>query len=155
MATRRVFVDTNVIIESFRVGCWTALCEHFAGETVDKCIDEAMTGNPADPRYVSVDPAVINAGLPARHSVSPLDIATLALEFSQAEGLDDGELHLLAHLHRREEPEGADVLLSTADKAAIVVAGLLDLLDVLVSLETLAEQSGGVTRGQVDSLARH
>lgn len=154
MATRRVFVDTNVIIESFRVGCWTALCEHFAVETVDKCIEEAMTGDVADPRYVPVDSVIVNARLAARHPVAKLDIATLALEYPQAQGLDDGELHLLSYLHRHERPGNVDVLVSTADKAAIVVASLLGLLDVTVSLESLAEQSG-LTRGQVGSLAGH
>jgi len=26
MPKERVFLDTNVIIESFRIGCWTAIC---------------------------------------------------------------------------------------------------------------------------------
>ncbi len=43
-------------------------------------------------------------------------------------------------------------MLSTADKAALVVAGQLGWLDILVSLESLAERSG-VTRCQIESLA--
>ena len=46
------------------------------------------------------------------------------------------------------------MLVSTADKAAIVATGRLGGLDSLVSLEQLA-QASGVTRGQIDSLARH
>jgi hypothetical protein len=154
MAKERVFVDTNVIIESFRSGCWTAICEHHAIETVEKCIEEAMTGDAADPRYVPVDPQVLHAGLAARHPVPKLDVATLALKFPQSQGLDDGELHLLAWLHRQGLSEDVTVMLSTADKAAIVVAGLLGWLDILISLESLANRSG-VTRAQVDGLAGH
>jgi hypothetical protein len=154
MAKARVFVDTNVIIESFRTGCWSAICEHYAIETVEKCIEEAMTGDPADPRYISVDPDTLDAGLGARHSVPKLDIATLALNVPESQGLDDGELHLLALLHRLGVSEDAGIMVSTADKAAIVVAGLLGWLDFLIPLESLAEKSG-VTRAQIDRLPSH
>ncbi len=86
MAKERVFVDTNVIIESFRTGCWTAICQRYAIETVEKCIEEAMTGDPTDPRYVPVDAEVLNAGLAARHAVQKVDIATLVLAFPHAQG---------------------------------------------------------------------
>jgi len=152
VAKERVFVDTNVIIESFRTGCWTAVCEHYSIETVEKCVEEAMTGDTANPRYVPVDPDVLNAGLAARHEVEDLDIATFVFQFPQAEGLDDGELQLLAYLHRHGGPEHAGVALSTADKAAVVLAGQLGWLDFVVCLESLARRSG-VTRAQVAGLA--
>ena len=154
MAKRRVFVDTNVIIESFRTGSWTAICAHYAIETVEKCIEEAMTGDPADPRHVPIDAKVLDAGLAARHKVSKLDIATLVLNTPESQGLDDGELHLLACLYQQGVSEEAAIIISTADKAAIVVAGLLGWLDFLVPLESMAEQSG-VSRGQIAALAGH
>ncbi len=40
----RVFADTNVILEAFRTGCWTAIASRFAIETVEKCVEEALTG---------------------------------------------------------------------------------------------------------------
>jgi hypothetical protein len=113
-----------------------------------------MTGDPADPRYVPTDPKVLDAGLAARHNVSKLDIATLVLNFPQSQGLDDGELHLLAFLYQQGLSEEAAIMISTADKAAIVVAGLLGWLDFLVPLESMAEQSG-VSRGQIAALAGH
>ncbi len=152
MPNERVFVDTNVIIESFRTRCFTAICEHYAIETVEKCVEEAMTGDATDPRYVPVDAGMLNAGLGARHAVRKVDIATLVLAFPHAQGLDDGELHLLAYLHGQGVSEDARIMLSTADKAAVVLAGQLGWLDLLVCLELLAEQSG-VTRGQVQALA--
>jgi len=60
----RVFADTNVILESFRTGCWTAICNHFAIETVEKCVEETLTGNPGDPRHVAVPPAELNPDCP-------------------------------------------------------------------------------------------
>ena len=62
----RVFADTNVILESFRTGCWTAISNHFAVETVEKCIEEALTGDPTDPRYVVVDQQVLLSAAQAR-----------------------------------------------------------------------------------------
>ena len=38
MAKTRVFIDTNIIIGAFRTGCWVAICNKFAIETVDKCV---------------------------------------------------------------------------------------------------------------------
>jgi len=40
----RVFVDTNIILEAVRTGCWMALTTTFSIETVEKCIEEALTG---------------------------------------------------------------------------------------------------------------
>jgi hypothetical protein len=154
MAKPRVFIDTNIIIEAFRTGCWTAICNSFAIETVDKCVEEALTGNPDDPGRVHIDRDVLVGGLAARHAVGKRELATLALCHPECQGLDDGELHLLAWLHANGLLPGALILVSTADKAAIVATGRLGWLDSLTSLEHLAQQSG-VTRGQVDSLARH
>lgn len=150
----RVFVDTNIILEAVRTGCWMALTTTFSIETVEKCIEEALTGDPNDPRYVYVPPEVLNSGLVTRHTVNKRAIARFALSHPASAGLDDGELHLLAWLHEHGKPGTIRLLLSTADKAAIVAAGRMELLDILVSLEQLAQQSG-VGRSQLDQMARH
>jgi len=49
MPGKRVFVDTNVIIEAHRVGCWNALCGSFSIETVEKCLQEATSGHSDKP----------------------------------------------------------------------------------------------------------
>lgn len=59
----RVFADTNVILEAFRTRCWTAITTHFAVETVEKCVEETLTGDPTDPRHVAVGCADIGAGV--------------------------------------------------------------------------------------------
>lgn len=89
----RVFADTNVILESFRTGCWTAICNHFAIETVEKCVEETLTGNPGDPRHVAVPPAELKAGLVAQHQVTRKELATLVLSNPSCSTLDDGEKH--------------------------------------------------------------
>lgn len=154
MPKTRVFADTNVILEAFRIGCWTAICQHYAVETVEKCIEEALTGNASDPHRVQVDAGALRTGLTARHVVGKRELASLVLSHPECQGLDDGELHLLAWLHAHGLLASVLVLVSTADKAAIVATGRLGGLDSLVSLEQLA-QTSGVTRSQVDSLARH
>lgn len=150
----RVFVDTNVILEAFRVGCWSSLATTFSIETVEKCVEEALTGDPTDPRYVAVDRDVLVAGLSARHPVDKRTIARFGLAHPASAGLDAGELHLLAWLHDQGLMGTVKLLLSTADKAAIVAAGRLDWLDLVTSLEQLAQQAG-VGRVQIDQMARH
>lgn len=154
MAKVRAFVDTNIILEAFRTGCWNALCEQYAIETVEKCIEEALTGNASDPRHIAIDRTVLVAGLSGRHAVSKRDVVELVLAHPHCHALDDGELHLLAWLNANGLLPGALILLSTADKAAVVATGRLGWMDSLTSLEFLAQRSGA-TRGQMNNLARH
>lgn len=93
-------------------------------------------------------------GLTARHAVDKRTLARFALAHPASAGLDDGELHLLAWLHGQGLAATAKLLLSTADKAAIVAAGRLDWLDLVTSLEQLAQQAG-VARMRLDQMARH
>ncbi len=153
MPRHRVFLDTNVILEAFRTACWSALCEHFAIETVEKCIEEALTGDPDDARRISVESSALLGGLAARHPVTPRDLAKLVLDHPACQGLDAGEQHLLAFLHAKALLPHVQVVVSTADKAAIVATERLGGLDALVSLERLAEQAGA-TRGQAADLRR-
>jgi hypothetical protein len=154
MAKTRVFIDTNIIIEAFRTGCWTAICNKFDIETVDKCVEEALTGNPDDPGYVHIDRDALLEGLAGRYQVGKLELANLVLSHPSCHGLDDGELYLLAWLHAQGLLPNALILVSTADKAAIVATGNIGWLDSLTSLEHLANESG-VTHGQINALARH
>lgn len=154
MPKPRVFIDTNVILEAFRIGCWAAVCEHFAVETVEKCIEEALTGNSNAPGRVDIPPEALVTGLAARHAVSKKALAAFALEHPECQMLDDGELHLLAWLSANGLLGEVMVLLSTADKAAIVATGRLNGLDSLVSLEHLTNKSGG-TREQIAALKEH
>lgn len=152
MAKRRVFADTNVVIEAFRTGCWTALCERYDVETVEKCVEEALTGNPDEPRHVAISAEDLNAGLANQHPVSRGEIATLVLAFPCCGALDDGEKHLLARLHADKSLPAPLLVVSTADKAALVASHQLGWLDSLASLEVLAREAGA---SNADLIALH
>lgn len=142
MPKKRVFVDTNVVIEAFRTGCWAAICERYDVETVDKCVEEALTGNPDNPGHVVISAEELDAGLAGHHPVSRGEIATLVLAFPCCGALDDGEKHLLARLHADKCLPAPLIVVSTADKAALVASHQLGWLDSLTSLEALARDAG-------------
>jgi hypothetical protein len=148
----RVFADTNVILEAFRTGCWRAISHHFAVETVEKCVEETLTGNPADPRHIAVTPADLNTGLAGQHPVTRKEIATLVLSQPSCSTLDDGEQHLFAWLFANKLLPSQVILVTTADKAALVAAHELGWLDSMTSLEDLARKAG-VGRVNLDALA--
>ena len=138
----RVFADTNVILESFRTGCWAAICNHFDIETVEKCVEETLTGNPDDPRHVTVPAADLKAGLAGQHPVSRKELATLVLSNPSCSTLDDGEKHLFAWLAANNLLPSHVIIVTTADKAALVASNGLGWLDCMTSLEDLARQAG-------------
>ncbi|OZB32713.1 MAG: hypothetical protein B7X47_05800 [Ferrovum sp. 34-44-207] len=142
MPKTRVFADTNVILEAFRTGCWTAISSHFAIETVQKCVEETLTGNPSDPRHIAVPPAELNEGLAGQHPVTRKELASVVLAHPSCGTLDDGEKHLLAWLLANNLLPSAIVVVTTADKAALIATHALGWLDCAVSLEYLARQAG-------------
>ena len=150
----RVFADTNVILESFRTGCWAAISHLFSMETVEKCVEETLTGNPGDPRHVAVHPVDLNAGLAGQYSVNRKDIASLVLSHPSCSTLDDGEQHLFAWLAASKLLPSQVVVVTTADKAALVASHDLGWLDCMTSLEDLARRSA-VGRANRDALALH
>ena len=142
MSKIRVFADTNIILESFRTGCWTALSKHFAIETVEKCVEETLSGNPGDSRHVAVPPAALKAGLAGQHPVTRKELATLVLSNPSCSTLDDGEKHLFTWLYTNKLLPSQFILLTTADKAALVASNELGWLDYMSSLEELARRAG-------------
>ena len=153
---QRVFVDTNVVIEAFRINCWAALTNRYAVQTVEKCIEEALTGNTGCAGRVQIDPKAMLEGLTARHTVTKITLATFVIEHPECDGLDDGELHLLAWVKQHISNRFDNVVLSTADKAAIVACHRIgeQWLDAVVCLESLAQEAG-VSRQQIRQLAPH
>jgi hypothetical protein len=47
-----VLMDTNVIMEAYRTRCWGSLVNTFKVETVEKCWEEAATGDKRRAGYV-------------------------------------------------------------------------------------------------------
>ncbi len=148
----RVFADTNVILEAFRSRCWTAITTHFAVETVEKCVEETLTGDPTDPRHVAVAPAELHAGLTARYPVTRKELAALVASQPGCMTLDDGEKHLFAWLHASKLLPSNVIVVTTADKAALVASNGLGWLNSMTSLEDLARKAG-VGRVNLDALA--
>ncbi len=149
MQKNRVFADTNVILEAFRIDCWETISDHFYIETVEKCVEETLTGNPNNPRHISVNPAKLNAGLNARHRVQPTTLLSITRSYPICAALDDGEKHLLAWLY---ENKLSKFTVATADKAALRAVHQLGFLDSALSLEDLGRQAG-VTRNKLNGLA--
>ena len=132
-----VLVDTNIIIEAFRARCWKALTAYYRVETVEKCYEEALTGDRLRPGYVEVDPAVLKGKL-VINRVASLELAALALTCPDADALDAGERHLFAHAHKR-----SDAWIATcADRAAVRIAFALGWKERLCSLELLSKLTG-------------
>jgi len=154
MLKSRVFLDTNVILESFRTRGWTAICNKYSIETVEKCIEEVLTGNPNSQNHTPVQQKILTGGLTALHKVSKRNIANLVLSHPECQGLDDGELHLFAWAYAQNILPNQHIFISTADKAAIRATSMLGWINSLISLEELLQQSG-VTSSQIGNLRAH
>jgi len=142
MAPRRkkptVYVDTNVIIEATRTGCWKALLDRFDVHTVQEVRAETQR-KPADgSAYVAIDQALLDQKVTV-HEVTAAQRVAATLRLHLLSQLDAGERDLLACL--ASQSPGA-LLLTTADAAAVKAACGLKLQDRLCSLEELAKQCG-------------
>lgn len=132
-----ILVDTNIIIEAVRTGCWTAIKTHFEVHTVTKCIEEARTGDRYRPGYVEIPEDALRDKLTA-HSISSQQIAALAVSDAEAFRLDPGERELLAHALSRQDAW----LLTCCDRAAINAAIRLGWSDRVTSLQEVANAAG-------------
>lgn len=131
-----VLVDTMIVIEAVRTGCWNAITGQRAVVTVEECAAELRRGDPSMRGYVTVTQQDV-----ARITVEPLPAAAAAqlrLAYPAVDGLDPGERDLVALATTLKGEFG----LCSCDKAAIVAAHALGLLDRVISLEALADSVG-------------
>jgi hypothetical protein len=143
MGKKRVFVDTNAIFPAIQVGEWRRLCGHFSVETVETVIGETQNGDVNRPGYVSVDRAVLEQTLTKIHRPDSKDRAALQLKLMELKSaLDDGERDLLAYLLGHEKPSENVLVLTTSDRAAVLVCCHLGWADALVSLDRLLKDAG-------------
>lgn len=132
-----VFVDTNVILESHRVGSWRALTGGYGVETVEDCVIETQTGFLRRRPEQRVDAGNLRASLAAVHSVEDREHAELALRVHDIV-LDKGEASLWAHaLHRHDA-----WMLCGPDKASLRFGVRMGFRERLVSLERLLDEVG-------------
>ena len=132
-----VLVDTNVIIEAHRVRCWRAIVNFFKVETVERCSEEAATGDSRRPGYVAVDVEEMKKVV-AVHAVSLLELAEIETRLAEPDRIDMGEKHLLAHALATP----GTWYLSASDRAAVRAGNELGFLDRFVPLESLARAVG-------------
>lgn len=132
-----VLVDTNAILESFRVGSWRALSGGYAVETVEDCIIETQTGFQRRSPEMQIDAAELRATLQAIHPVIDAQRAVVAVRAPDI-ALDVGERSLWAHALTRSDTW----VLCGPDKASMRFGVRLGLRDRLIALETLLSDAG-------------
>lgn len=136
--TGPVLVDTNVIIECWRVGAWKALAGGYAVETVAMCFIETQTGFQRRRPEERIDNEVLTATIKAVHPVADAELAKAVTQDPEIAFLDDGEKALWAHAVSRSD----GWVLCGPDKASLRIGVRLGLKDRLVSLERLLADAG-------------
>src|ERR1700734_1833812 len=133
-----VLVDTNVILECWRIGAWRALTGAYRVETVEDCVTETQTGFQRRRAEQQVDAVALRASLGApAHAVTDADLATVAIQLSDIT-LDVGERSLWAHALTRNDAW----VLCGPDKASMRFGVRLGLKDRLIALEALLDDAG-------------
>lgn len=135
-----VLVDTNVIIEAHRTGCWRSLVNHFRMDTVEKCVEECATGNQRNHNPVPVDIAALERDTKPKN-VDQKDLTALAIRCFEAQYLDPGEKHLLAYAMTLKDP----FFVCSPDKMCVKAGHMLGILDSFISLEELTDAAGART----------
>jgi len=133
-----VLIDTNVIIEAWRVDAWRALRGGYGLETVEECVIETQTGFQNRRPEQQIDREALLAGLKAIHKVSDAERAIALIRDGEIAMLDDGEKALWAHALARSDAW----VLCGPDKASLRIGVRLKLRDRLVALERLLDDAG-------------
>jgi hypothetical protein len=133
-----VLVDTNVVLECWRVGAWKALTSGYAVETVEDCVIETQTGYQRRRTEQQIDRAALQASLAAVHRVSDSERAAAAVRDALFSYLDVGEQSLWAHALARSDAW----VLCGPDKASLRFGVRLGFRDRLVALENLLHDVG-------------
>jgi hypothetical protein len=133
-----VLVDTNVIIECWRIGAWRALSNGYAVETVEDCVVETQTGFQRRRTAQQIDNKTLRASLKAIHDVTDPELAKAIVRDPLFSFLDVGERSLWAHALGRTDAW----VLSGPDKASLRFGIRCGLRDRLVALEGLLKDAG-------------
>ena len=131
-----VLVDTNVIIEAHRTGCWTQIADFFRIRTVEKVVEETQTGFQNRHPEQLIQEADLRASLDLVAGISDEQRASFNLTYHHP-SLDPGERDLLIYADLLEESAW---LLNSPDMALVRFAHGRQWLDRLVSLEAMTGQ---------------
>ena len=99
-----VLVDTNVIIECWRVSAWKALTGGYTVETVEKCVIETQTGLQRRREEQQIDAAALRAVARSSTPYGCRSAPQRSLRDEQFNFLDPGEQLLWAHALTRPMP---------------------------------------------------
>ncbi len=141
-----VLVDTNVIIECWRIGAWRALAGGYRVETVEDCVTETQTGFQRRRTEERIDRGELIKSLAAVNEPTQRARAELALRIGGI-ALDPGEEALWAHALAREDAW----VLCGPDKASLRCGIRLGLRDRLAPLEALLADAGFRAKGLRDA----
>ncbi len=133
-----VLVDTNAIVEAWRVAGWRALCGGYALETVKECVIETQIGFQNRRPEQQIERQLLLEGLKAVHEVSDAERAGAYVRDSEIAMLDEGEKALWAHALTRQDAW----VLCGPDKASLRIGLRLNLRDRLIALERLLDDAG-------------
>jgi hypothetical protein len=133
-----VLVDTNVILECWRIGAWRALSSGYGVESVEMCVVETQTGWQKRSPELQIDEAALKASLKLVHKVNDLERASAVLREPTLAMLDPGEKDLWAHALTRKDAW----VLCGPDKASLNFGIKVGLRDRLIALETLLGDVG-------------
>jgi hypothetical protein len=133
-----VLVDTNVILECWRINAWRALAGGYGVETVEDCVIETQTGFQRRTPEQQIDRAALVSSLKAVHTVGDKERAAAMVREPLYSFLDPGEQSLWAHALTRTDAW----VLCGPDKASLRVGIRLGCRDRLVALEDLLRNTG-------------
>jgi hypothetical protein len=132
-----VLVDTNAVLECFRVSAWRALASGYGVETVEDCVTETQTGFQRRRSEQQINAVELRESLASVHAVGNADLALVAVRAPDI-ALDVGERSLWAHALTR----GDAWVLCGPDKASLRFGVRLGFRDRLVALEWLLDAVG-------------
>jgi hypothetical protein len=133
-----VLVDTNVILECWRINAWRALAGGFRVETVEDCVTETQTGYQRRRPEQQIDRAALVGSLAAVHKVAIKDRAAAIVLEPRYSYLDLGEQSLWAHALTRTDAW----VLCGPDTASLRFGVQVGCRDHLVALEDLLRDVG-------------
>ena len=131
-------MDTNAVIEAWRVDAWRALCGGYRLETVEECVSEANTGYQRRRPEQRIEAKALLAGFKAVHKVTDGERAAALIRDGEIAMLDEGEKALWTHALARADAW----VLCGPDKASLRIGTRAKLRDRLVSLGRLLEDAG-------------
>lgn len=138
-----VLVDTNIILECWRIGAWRALAGGYAVETVEDCITETQTGFQRRRDEEQIDAAALRASLVApAHAVSDAQLVEVLLKGEDIH-LDVGERSLWAHVLTRTDAW----VLCGPDRASLRFGVRLGFRERMISLQELLDAVGHRVKG--------